>query len=138
MIEERSAGAVLFREDTTRLYLLLHYQASHWDFPKGNIEKGESELDTVRREVKEESGIDDIEFINGFKRISEYYYTRNNVLIHKQVVFYLAKTKQKEVKLSSEHIGYAWLPYKEALERLTYNNSKQILRDAEEFLSKLH
>ncbi len=135
-MEERSAGAVLFRDEEQRLYLLLHYQAKHWDFPKGNIEKGEEELDTVRREVREESGIDDIEFIDGFKMISEYYYKRANRLIHKQVVFYLAKTEQKEVRLSHEHIDYAWLPYGEALDRLTFENSKRILQKAEEFLSK--
>lgn len=134
-VEERSAGAVLFREEDERLYLLLHYQAEHWDFPKGNIEEGEGELDTVRREVKEETGIDDIEFINGFKRISEYYYKRVGRLVHKQVVFYLAKTKQKDVKLSYEHIGYQWLPYNEAYNRLTFKNSKRILADAEEFLN---
>jgi 8-oxo-dGTP pyrophosphatase MutT (NUDIX family) len=135
VMEERSAGAVLFREDKERLYLLLHYQAEHWDFPKGNIEEGEEELDTVRREVKEETAIDDIEFIEGFKRISEYYYRRVGKLIHKQVVFYLAKTEQSDVKISYEHIGYQWLPYKEALERLTFKNSKRILADAEEFLN---
>ena len=135
MEEERSAGAVLFRENSERLYLLLHYQANHWDFPKGNIEQGEHELDTVRREVKEETSIDDIEFIDGFKRISEYYYKRAGRLIHKQVVFYLAKTKQEKVKLSYEHIGYVWLPFKQAIERLTFKNSKKILADAEEFLN---
>jgi 8-oxo-dGTP pyrophosphatase MutT (NUDIX family) len=136
-MEERSAGAVLFREDDIRLYLLLHYQAKHWDFPKGNIEEGEEELDTVRREVKEETGIDDIIIIDGFKRISEYYYKRAGRLVHKQVVFYLAKTNQKEVRLSYEHIGYEWLPYKEAYDRLTFKNSKRILADAEEFLNEL-
>ena len=136
-MEERSAGAVLFREDEERLYLLLHYQAAHWDFPKGNIEEGEGELDTVRREVKEETGIDDIEFIEGFKRISEYYYRRVGRLVHKQVIFYLAKTEQKDVRLSYEHIGYRWLSFKEALELLTFKNSKRILIDAEEFLNEL-
>ncbi|GIU71641.1 MAG: diadenosine 5'5'''-P1,P4-tetraphosphate pyrophosphohydrolase [Candidatus Nitrosocaldaceae archaeon] len=135
-MEERSAGAVLFREDDIRLYLLLHYQARHWDFPKGNIEEGEEELDTVRREVKEETGIDDIIIIDGFKRVSEYYYKRAGKLVHKQVVFYLAKTNQKEVRLSYEHIGYEWLPYKEAYDRLTFKNSKRILADAEEFLNE--
>lgn len=133
-MEERSAGAVLFRENDKRFYLLLHYQANHWDFPKGNIEEGEREVDTVRREVREESSIDDIELIDGFRMISEYYYKRSNKIIHKQVVFYLAKTKQTEVKLSHEHTDYAWLTYKEALDRLTFVNSKKILQEAEEFL----
>ena len=136
-MEERSAGAVLFREENSnRLYLLLHYTTKHWDFPKGNIEEGEDELSTVKREVKEETGITDLEFIDGFKRVIEYYYKRLGILVHKQVIFYLAKTREKDVKLSYEHIGYKWLPYEEAYNTLTYDNSKKILKDAEVFLSK--
>ncbi len=135
-MEERSAGVVLFREENSnRLYLLLHYTAKHWDFPKGNIEEGEDELSTVKREVKEETGITDLEFIDGFKRVIEYYYKRLGVLVHKQVIFYLAKTREKDVKLSYEHIGYKWLPYEEAYNTLTYDNSKKILKDAEVFLA---
>ncbi len=135
-MEERSAGVILFREENSnRLYLLLHYTAKHWDFPKGNIEEGEDELSTVKREVKEETGITDLEFIDGFKRVIEYYYKRLGILVHKQVIFYLAKTREKDVKLSYEHIDYKWLPYEEAYNTLTYDNSKKILKDAEVFLA---
>ena len=55
MIEERSAGAVIFNEnDGLTNFLLLNYPEGHWDFPKGNIEKGELPIDTVRREISEE------------------------------------------------------------------------------------
>jgi 8-oxo-dGTP pyrophosphatase MutT (NUDIX family) len=135
-MDERSAGVVLFREENSnRLYLLLHYTAKHWDFPKGNIEEGEDELSTVKREVKEETGITDLEFIDGFKRTIEYYYKRLGILVHKQVIFYLAKTREKNVKLSYEHIGYKWLPYEDAYNTLTYDNSKKIIKDAELFLA---
>ena len=58
MARETSAGAVLFRRDgNTPLFLLLHYTAGHWDFPKGNVEEGEEDRATVTREIKEETGI---------------------------------------------------------------------------------
>jgi hypothetical protein len=55
------------------LYLLLHYEAGHWDFAKGHIEKGEKTEDTVRRETKEEAGINDLRFMPGFKETIRYW-----------------------------------------------------------------
>ncbi|MGH9934248.1 MAG: bis(5'-nucleosyl)-tetraphosphatase [Nitrososphaerales archaeon] len=137
MLEERSAGAILFSENDGRLeYLLLHYHAGHWDFPKGNIEAGEDDLDTVRREVKEETSIGGIHVVDGFKKVVEYNYKRGGRLVHKQVIFYLAKTNVKDVKISFEHKGYGWMTYQEAMRRLTYKNSKIILDDANALLNK--
>lgn len=136
---ERSAGAVIFYEETNskRLYLLLHYPAGHWDFPKGNIEKGENPIDTARREIFEETGLRDIKFIEGFKRKIEYYYRKKNVTVHKEVIYYLAKSRTKNVRLSWEHKGYTWLPFEEAVRKATYKNSKEVLKAAEEFLKKM-
>jgi 8-oxo-dGTP pyrophosphatase MutT (NUDIX family) len=141
---EKSAGAVIFRRENNKIYyLLLHYPgASHraekdyWDFPKGHIEKGEKIKDTVRREVFEETGLKDIRFVEGFKEWIKYFFKFRGKNIFKIVTFLLAETKTKEVKISSEHIGYQWLTYQEALERLTFNNSKEILKRANELLMK--
>lgn len=138
MLEERSAGAVLFRlEGREPIYLILHYHAGHWDFPKGNIEHGEDELSTVRREVREETCIDDLEFVQGFRRIVEYMYKRAGRLVHKVVVFYLAKTSKSDVKLSYEHNDYRWSRFDDALSLLTYTNSRMILNDADSFLKDI-
>jgi len=135
--EERSAGAVIFYEDANgREYLLLNYPAGHWDFPKGNIEKGEKPIETAKREIYEETGLKDIEFIPGFERRIEYYYRREGMTIHKTVIYYLARSKSKNVRISWEHKGYIWLPYHEAVRKATYRNSKELLRNAEEFLKK--
>ncbi|MCS7115998.1 MAG: NUDIX domain-containing protein [Nitrososphaerota archaeon] len=135
MIEERSAGAVVFYDGEKGFeYLLLNYAAGHWDFPKGNIEKDESDVSTVRREINEETGIDDISFIPGFKRKVEYYYKRDGKLVHKVVIFYLVQAHRKDVKLSHEHLDYSWLSYDEAIKRATFENTKRILKEADEFL----
>lgn len=133
MLQERSAGCVLFNESDV---LLLNYSAGHWDFPKGNIEKLEKDVDTVVREVEEETGIADIEFIEGFKETVRYFYRRNGQSVKKEVVFFLAKTKTKKVRLSDEHIAFVWLPFDDALKKTTYENSKQVLRKAIVFLKK--
>ena len=136
MKKERSAGAVIFRKGKEIKYLLLHYEAGHWDFPKGHIEEKEAELDTIRREVREETGIDDIELVPNFKEKIQYYYKINGELMHKEAVFCLAKTEEEKVKISFEHIGYIWLPYDKAMEKLTFRNVKEILKKAHAFLTR--
>tara|TARA_Y100000310_G_scaffold94955_1_gene92793 strand:- start:27876 stop:28310 length:435 start_codon:yes stop_codon:yes gene_type:complete len=134
MEKQKSAGAIVFIKEKKPIYLLLHYEEGHWDFPKGHIEAGESDTDTIKREVKEETGIKDVEIIRDFKEKMQYYFKFNNELINKTVVFYLAKTETKKVKLSFEHIGSTWLPYKEAIEKLTFKNAKEILKKANKFI----
>ena len=134
MKKERSAGAIVFRKDKETKYLLLHYEGGHWDFPKGNIEVKETELQTVKREIEEETGIKDVELVQGFKEKIKYYYKLKGELINKEVVFYLAKTKTEQIKLSFEHIGFEWLPYDQAHEKLTFKNAKEILEKANKFL----
>ena len=136
-MEERSAGAVLFRrENGTEMFLLLHYPTGHWDYPKGNIEKGEQELETVRREIKEETGISDIVIIDGFKKVIGYNYKRDSVLVHKKVSYYVAECNTSKVTISFEHHGYQWLPYGPAMKKLTFKNAKTVLQAAHEFLKK--
>lgn len=133
---EKSCGAVLYRlEEGKRLYLLLHYNEGHWDFPKGHVEEGEAEEETVRREVIEETGIADLEFVPGFREKISYSFKREGAMVPKEVAFFLAATSKKEVKLSDEHVGFVWLPYESALKKLTYKNAKDMLKKAEKRLS---
>ena len=138
---EKSAGAVIFRKEGKRLlFLLLHYPSGarrpreYWDFPKGHVEKEEKAEDTVKRETEEETGLKDIEPLEGFKETIKYFFKFKNQNILKFVTFYLAETKTEEVKISGEHIGYKWLPYKKALEQLAFKNAKEILRKANNYL----
>jgi bis(5'-nucleosidyl)-tetraphosphatase len=137
LLEERSAGAiVVHRSDSKIEYLILHYPAGHWDFPKGNVEKGESELDAAIREIGEETGLSDLKFINGFKKMIQYYYRKGDQLVKKTVTFYLAESKTKDVKISFEHQGYVWLPIDEALAKVTYQNARNVLKEAHRFLTE--
>jgi 8-oxo-dGTP pyrophosphatase MutT (NUDIX family) len=139
MPAETSCGAIIFNQvQGTRKYLLLHYESGHWDFVKGHKEKNETDFDTVIRETKEETGIEDLKFINGFKeRITYFYKTPEGKTSFKQVFFYLAETKTTNIKLSFEHIGFEWLSFEDAYNKLTYDNAKQLLKKAESFLNKL-
>jgi 8-oxo-dGTP pyrophosphatase MutT (NUDIX family) len=134
MLHEKSCGAVVFFRNVQLKYLLLQYEAGHWDFVKGNVEPNESETDTVLRELKEETGIVATQTIEGFRERIQYFYRRQGETIQKEVVFYLIQADTEKVELSFEHVGYAWLDYPDALERLTFKNAKDVLQKADAFL----
>jgi bis(5'-nucleosidyl)-tetraphosphatase len=135
VVDERSAGAVVFSiSGDEPEYLLLHYTSSHWDFPKGNIEPGETEKEAAVREIREETGITDVEFIEGFRHTISYKYRKARRLVDKEVVLFLAETKTRNITLSHEHIGFAWKNYDDAMKQLTYKNAKNLLEAARQFM----
>ena len=134
MKEEISAGIILINENENRRFLLLNYPSKHWDFVKGKMEKGETSHQTALRETKEETGISDVEFIHGFEEEIEYYFRADNQDIHKKVIFFLGKTKTKNIILSHEHLDFIWLEFDNALEKITYKNAKDLLIKSKEFL----
>jgi len=131
----RSAGVVLFREGKKREYLLLHYAAGHWDFPKGMVEKSEKSEQTALRELKEETGILKVKLVPNFKETIKFMYVWEGKKILKFVVFYLGSSRQKKVKISWEHKGFVWLPYEDAVKKATFRNAKNVLKKAEKFLN---
>ena len=136
MIEETSAGIVLIRKENGKnLFLLLHYPSGHWDFVKGKMEKGETTHQTAIREAKEETGITDITFVENFEEWIKYNFKYQGELVQKKVVFFLAETKTKEIKISHEHSGYTWLDYNESMEKTTFDNAKTVLTKAQKILS---
>ena len=151
MPKEKSAGAIIFRREDDRIYyLLLHYPSGHWEFPKGHVEQGESEEETLKRETFEETGINDLKIIPGFKKYIKYFFKQYKEKvseadrkkgkipwIFKLVVFFIAETKIKDVQISHEHKGFIWLPINEAIKKTTFKNSKKLLEKANDFVLAL-
>ncbi len=137
MIEEISSGVVIFRKENDKiLFLLLHYPSGHWDFVKGKMESGESPHETAIRETKEETGIEDVKFVDGYEEWIEYNFQYDGELVHKKVVFFLGETQTKEVKISHEHLSFTWMDYVTAMDKTTFDNAKTVLSKAYELLSK--
>lgn len=128
---EKSCGIILINKDKI---LLLHYPSGHWDFPKGHVDGDEKEEDTARRELHEETGIQDVVFIDGFRYATSYHYRRGRHIYHKKVVYFLGKTPVENVTISHEHQGYRWCSWQESQDTLTFINSQAILSEAERFL----
>ena len=137
MIEETSAGIVIFRKENSKnLFLLLRYPSGHWDFVKGKMEKDESTHETAVRETKEETGITNIMFLENFEEWIEYNFQFQGELVKKKVVFFLAETKTKEIEISHEHLDYTWMDYNSAMEKTTFDNAKTVLTRAQMLLTK--
>ncbi len=137
MRSETSAGCIVFHKQNSHLeFLLLHYAKGHWDFPKGHIEANETAEQAMLRELKEETSIEDAKVLPGFRETITYFFRDNCETVKKDVIFFLVESKTKKVELSYEHIGYEWLPYEKAIEKVTYSNAKQVLKKAYEFLKQ--
>ena len=136
---EKSCGIVLFNSDK---FLLIQHPAKsngdegHWDFPKGHVEGNETELETAKRELIEETGIVDFRLLDGFRHRIEYNFQKDNRMVPKEVIFFLAESNTKEVVLSSEHQNFVWLNEDLAHNKLTYTNAKEVLAAVKIFLEK--
>jgi len=124
MKQEKSCGCIVLDK---RMVLLVKHNSGHWDFPKGHVEEGESEVETAIREVKEETGVD-VE-VRKRHRYSISYMPKSDV--EKEVVFFLAK-KKKGVELPQieEVQKVEWVTWEEAFQRITFETSKELLRKA--------
>lgn len=132
---ERSCGAVVFHKmnGSARFLLIKNKRSAHWSFPKGHVEKGESDEQTALREVKEETGID-VEIIKGFKAKSEYSIQRH---IEKTVYIFTATCESTQTVIQPEEIeDYRWLDYHQAMRNLRFDNDKSILFRSREFLKR--
>ncbi|MDO4371560.1 MAG: NUDIX domain-containing protein [Clostridia bacterium] len=126
---EKSCGAVIFRKDEHgwNVLLIRHTKGKHISFPKGHMETGELESQTAEREVFEETGIR--VRVDRRYRAENRYNIRSD--IQKLVVIFAAVTTQREIIPQPEEIAEAnWYPVDAALERLTYERDRKILREA--------
>lgn len=138
--QERSAGFVIYRLTPagTPHYLLLDY-GRHWDFPKGHLEGEEDDLAAATRELHEETGVASARVIPGFRhQITYYFRDRKKGLVRKTVVFFLGETQAdpRDIVLSHEHEAFAFLPFEQALKRITYPNARHVLKLAHEALNQ--
>ena len=100
MKKEKACGFILFKGEN--FLLLRHANGGHWASPKGKISDGESELQTAKREVAEETGISNVEVIDGFREIQVYSLERNGNKVEKEVVYFLGKVFKEDILLSKE------------------------------------
>jgi 8-oxo-dGTP pyrophosphatase MutT (NUDIX family) len=110
----------------TRQFLLLKSPRGDWNFVKGHRENDETDYQTLRREIQEETGITRfsvLEYLGDVK----YNFLKKNIEIEKVVKFYHVSASNSQIMISEEHVDYAWLGYEQAKKLLTFWQSKDIL-----------
>ena len=122
-IQEKSCGCIII--DNNKV-LLIKQISQAWGFPKGHVEHDETEEETARREVKEETNLD--VKIDTSKRYSIQYVTDKG--LNKESVFFLAEKTGGTLKKQDDEILEAkWFDFYEAIEVLTYDNTKELFKE---------
>lgn len=134
MKRKESSGVVILRRENNDFLVLLMRSHDYWDFPKGGIEENETKLTAAIREVKEETGINDLEFRWG----KIFYETESYGCLNKTAYYFLAETKTFKVLIENnpltgvkEHEEYKWVKLKDAKD-MTVNRIKRVLDWVEE------
>ena len=133
---ETSAGGVVYRLHSGHaVFLLFRDSYQNWGFPKGHLESGERAEDAALREVREETGIDDLALRGQIETIDWYFRFRGQ-LIHKVCHFYLMETSQASTNpQQAEGItACRWVSYDEARSAISYANARKVLARAHEMI----
>ena len=137
MKKEISCGCVIFDKAThSKVLIVYEKNRNFWGFPKGHIEKGETETQTALREVKEEVGLD-VKILD-----EKYRYAINYIIEDKQVdktsVFYIAEPVDDNIRITNQEAEIEdskWVTVDEAFDILTFDNYKEVLKKALEVLN---
>lgn len=134
-VEEQSFGVIpIQRREDQILFLLIQHRGGHWAFPKGHANVGETALEAARRELREETGIRDVEIKTD--QIFEERYTKPRwreprKIIVKSVRYFIGEVTNPRLRLQASEVQNArWVVYAEARKLITFDASRALLDDA--------
>lgn len=131
---EKSCGAIIVRKNNDIFEtLLIKMVKGHWSFPKGHVENDETEVETALREIKEETNLDVI-IDTRFREITTYSPCPG---VLKDVIFFIAMAKSNNVVVQETEVESAiWVEINEAIDLVTYDCDKKILKKAIRYVEK--
>ena len=139
-IKEKSFGVVpIFKDSQNNLYFcLVQHAKEHWGFPKGHGNEGENGLDTARRELMEETGIKDVNFLSDKSFTENYIFKKDGVIHDKTVEYFIGFTSNIETNtqenFKEEISEIKWLTYDEANNLITFSEARRILNEVMKYL----
>lgn len=138
MTDDFSFGVipVVIKHNQPQVLLILH-QKGHWAFPKGHPEADETNLETAARELKEETGLSDVQIQAEPTFIEHYIFTNpDKQIVDKTVVFFLGFVKNDQVKIQTLEVAdYGWFSLAAAKKRMTFDQGKQIIDQLIEYFN---
>lgn len=135
MKTETSCGALVFTQTQQGIhYVIIQQTNGDWGFPKGHMEPGETEVETARREIFEEVGLQ-VTFLEGYREELCYPLPRKPCYT-KHCVYFLARYQGQNVRCQEAEVSETrLLTFEEAMECLTFPASRELLQKAEAFLN---
>ena len=134
MIYEKSCGGIVYRKfhGNTEILLIKHLKSGYWSFQKGHVEGDETEEETAKREIKEETNID--VYIDAGFRETVTYSPRKDA--RKEVVYFVARARNFDYIPQLEEIAdIRWVEIGQAHNLLAYDNDKLIVNKARSFIA---
>ncbi len=130
VVREPTAGGVIFRRNPKNQVeiLLIQDAKNRWTIPKGHIEEGESARDTAEREIREETGLQEMKVLNWLGKIN-FRYRRMSSLVLMTTEIFLVKALGKSDQLQAEDWmnGIKWFPAPEALDKIEYDDIGKLI-----------
>lgn len=137
-VKDFSCGVIPYQMvDGERQFLLIQHKAGHWSFPKGHPEKGESDLETARRELEEETGIARVELDEDHPFKEKYKFTkRSGKRVKKKVLYFVGEVGPGQtIRLQEAEVSdYAWADAEQTLERMSFDEGRALMRDVLDYL----
>ena len=132
MKKEKSCGAVVYKiENGEKMFLIEHMKMGHYSLPKGHVEEDETEIETAKREILEETSLE-VLIDSSFREVITYSPREDSI---KDVVYFIGKIIGVTMKnQESEDSEIYFLKFNEALDLLTYENDKNVLKKANDYI----
>lgn len=138
MKSEYSFGIIPLKqlEGVTHVLLIFHKGGRHWSFPKGHKDPEETDLETAKRELKEETGLDVALLLSDEPYRESYHFYKFHEKVHKTVVYYPALVEGELCLQPEEILDAKWVPLEKAVHFLTFKEAKEICLQVAKFLAK--
>jgi 8-oxo-dGTP pyrophosphatase MutT (NUDIX family) len=119
------------------VFLIQHQKARYWGFPKGHPEPNETAKETALRELKEETNLEVTRFLQKEPLSEQYRFIIEGRKIHKKVYYFVAEVSGEVILQQKEIQDGIWVPFREAIKKVTHQEGKAILLQVEKILSAL-
>ncbi len=132
MKKEKSCGAVVYKiENGEKMFLIEHMKMGHYSLPKGHVEEDETEIETAKREILEETSLE-VLIDSSFREVITYSPREDSI---KDVVYFIGKIIGGTMKNQESEVSEIYfLKFNEALDLLTYENDKNVLKKANDYI----